>query len=238
MADIVPNAASDASHTGSTRDSLWQDPGDTSSSLLTDISEADALLRRHQKYLYRASFFNNPAQPLAWRGQVGIVAAAWQGNTLSDTAAVSLTGGSVVYESDAGGAADGWIHVIYGSGTLRGSNSLTPVAKGTTGYTPLGWVRGNHRSATPNTLTSGKLVSTAGLRFQVYPFTLSGGGSDRWQSQSELLCPNILCVAWQADAPATNSHKVVTTLDAAGDVVFTQSSAGAITGWLWTWRRS
>jgi len=171
-----------------------------------------------------------------WADPRGVVAVAWQANTVDDIVGPrSFTTGGLtgIRVATAATNPDGWLHVLSrGSQDYTATNDETPVQKGTAGYVPPGSLFLSHRAAVPNTLTSGRLVRKEGLKRQSYPFTL-GSTSDRWVSQTGRLCPGIVAVAWQ---PAGGSDAVAVTQDADGDVIFTGVSS-AETGWLWVFRR-
>jgi len=226
------------------RDSLALDPRSSQDSLVTNLGAGDSWWLRHQRFHHRAVFILNQTTPIRLNRHRGLVACAWQANTTSDTTSVRVDSdgnGSVIIEPTGGANQDGWVHLLTGGTNAPreegGVTPVVPIAKGQPGYVPIGWIYRNHRSAAPNTLTGGRPIGTKGLRFQVFPFTLSGDASDRWRTESQLEAPGVVAVAWQCDLGSQAGHRVAVTLDAAGDVIFTPDSVDARTGWLWTWRR-
>lgn len=98
-----------------------------------------------------------------------------------------------------------------------------PVAKGTAGYVPPGFVFANHPSASPNTLTQNKIVGVAGMRHTVHYFS-DIDSSELWTS----LPSGTVAIALQpADSDATVP---CATLNASRQVVF--PTATNLRGWL------
>lgn len=162
----------------------------------------------------------------------GVVACAWQANTTTDSAAVTITSDPAIRYDTGATNPDGWIHTLVQSTlALSGTNDETAVQKDTAGYVRPGAIFVNHKSASPNTLTQARVTGVERLRLQVFPFSTVDNGSDTWASTTSNLCPGIVSVAWQANDV---TDIVAVTLNASGDVVFT--SAGSLSGYLWAWR--
>lgn len=238
MGDINP-LTSGTGWIGPSRNRFLLDPngGATATPLTTNKPLHPA------RFKNRAIYFADIDNADDWKDQRGVVASAWQANTTSDPCGTFVRGASIRAHNN--GNIDGWIHMFYG-GNFKftdAANDETPAAKGSPGYCPPGTIFMNHKSDTPNTLTGGRRVNTSSLRFQVFPVTLTGDATDRWKCTTgtrgtDILCPGIVAIAWQCEAPNTdNTDWVAATLDAAGDVILTSFNADVTTGWLWVWRK-
>ena len=235
MGDVTPQLIGGTGFNGNARDVVWLDS--SSDAAATPI--ASNRPRRHQRLRHRAAFFLDIDNTDDWAANRGLVAAAWQANTTSDHGGVGVSGARAVRFNTSATNPDGWIHVLIGGAMISTTtDDEVPVAKGQNGYVPPGVIFANHKSDTPNTLTSGRRVYTANLKMQFFPFVLTADASDRWRATSLRLCPGIVAVAWQGETPATETDdRVAVTLDAAGDVIFTGQVPNAGVGCLWVWRR-
>lgn len=206
---------------------------------------------KQQRLLHRAYHFTDiDDNDDVLVGVRGVIACAWQANTVSDVAAVGVqTTSSLTSIRLQTGATnpDGWIHVLVGgTQAFTETNDETHVGRdtdgGVTGYVQGGSIFVNQKHATPNLLTNARVARTANLRLQFFPFTTALADGDRWKCASgtrgtDTLCSGIVSVAWQSATAADTTDACAVTLDAAGDVIFNCSGITPA-GYLWVWRRA
>jgi len=207
---------------------------------------------QQQRLRHQAYFFENidDADDVLV-GVRGVIACAWQANTVTDACAVGVQTTSTLTSIRCITAAtnpDGWIHVLTG-GTQAFTETAdeTPLGRdtdgGVTGYVQAARTFVNQKHATPNLLTNARVTSTDNLRLQFFPFTTAiATTGDRWRAVTgtrgtDTLCSGIVAVAWQALTLTAATDACAATLDAAGDVIFNFPS-GTPAGYLWVWRRA
>jgi hypothetical protein len=172
-----------------------------------------------------------------WAGPRGAVAVAWQANTTADQVAVLIGADTTRFLNVLNSGIDGWLHAMVSSpvpmpGVVQ-TQDIAPTAKGSAGYCGPDSMFISPRAASPNAITTGRVVRKAGLRIRIFPFEVQGDG-DIWKTTSERRLPGLAAVAWQAIAA---SNQCAPTLNASGDVVFNNSAVANPIGFLWCWTR-
>ncbi len=197
---------------------------------------------RHDAY-----FFSNIDDADDFAAPRGVVAVAWQANTVDDACAVGVQTTSALTSIRCITAAtnpDGWVHVLCrGTQDFTETDDETPVARGTAGYVQRGFIYVNEKAAAPVLTTFARKTGTANLKLQMFPFTTAiATTGDIWKATTgtrgtDTLCKGIVSLAWQPLTLSAATDACAATLNANGDVVFNFPS-GTPAGYLWVWRRA